>query len=194
MNDNAGESESVSATRLAPVLFAALLSMICFFTSIIIIPQVFSCMAIGAAETGYFLSFISLVAVGAAAMMPRLIARLREYGNLYTAFSCYAAGHFIFSFADNVVFYIAGGVLMSCGFGLSVPLVNHMTVEQSHARVRGRNLAWLSMAIFSGQFLSSFMEIILGDSSVVFRGTATIAVAVIVALMVIHRKRRFKTA
>ncbi len=83
---------------------------------------------------------------------------------------------------------------MSCGFGLSVPLVNHMTVEQSHARVRGRNLAWLSMAIFSGQFLSSFMEIILGDSSVVFRGTATIAVAVIVALMVIHRKRRFKTA
>ncbi len=168
--------------------------MICFFTSIIIIPQVFSCMAIGAAETGYFLSFISLVAVGAAAMMPRLIARLREYGNLYTAFSCYAAGHFIFSFADNVVFYIAGGVLMSCGFGLSVPLVNHMTVEQSHARVRGRNLAWLSMAIFSGQFLSSFMEIILGDSSVVFRGTATIAVAVIVALMVIHRKRRFKTA
>ncbi|QIP27253.1 hypothetical protein [Klebsiella aerogenes] len=45
MNENAGESESVSATRLAPVLFAALLSMICFFTSIIIIPQVFSCMA-----------------------------------------------------------------------------------------------------------------------------------------------------
>ncbi|HEM7189322.1 TPA: MFS transporter [Providencia rettgeri] len=194
MNESTGESESVSATRLGPVLFAALLSMICFFTCIIIIPQVFSRMAIGAAETGYFLSFISLVAVGAAAMMPRLIVRLREYGTLYTAFSCYAAGHLIFSFADNVAFYIAGGVLMGCGFGLSVPLVNHMTVEQSHARVRGRNLAWLSMAIFSGQFLSSFMEFIPGNSSVVFRGAAIIAVAVILTLMVIHRKRRFKTA
>nr|QQQ58152.1 hypothetical protein JJQ52_00690 [Citrobacter freundii] len=37
-----GECDSISACA-----FAALLSMICFFTSIIIIPQVFGCMAVG---------------------------------------------------------------------------------------------------------------------------------------------------
>lgn len=194
INEDANGRDSTSANKLAPVLFAALMSMVCFFTGIIIIPQVFSGISIGAAETGYFLSFISLVAVGAAAMMPRLISRLGEYGTLYTAFSCYAAGHIIFSFANNVPFYIVGGFLIGCGFGLSVPLVNHMTVEQSHARVRGRNLAWLSMAIFLGQFLSSFMEFIPGSSSVVFHGAAIIAVGVVIALMVIHRKRRFETA
>ena len=193
MKEGAYGKESESATRLMPVLFTAAFSMVCFFTGIIIIPQVFSSMGIGSAETGYFLSFISLVAVGAAALMPRVIARIREYNTLYAAFGCYAVGHLIFFFADNIPLYIVGGISMGCGFGLSVPLVNHMTVEQSHTRVRGRNLAWLSMAIFSGQFLSSFMEFIPGNSSVVFLGAAIIAVMVIITLMLIHRTRRLKT-
>jgi len=178
------------AGRLKAVYFSAVFSMICFFTGIIIIPQHFHKMNIGAAETGYFLSFISLIAVFAAALMPRLVSRAGEYGTLYTAFICYAGAHLIFSVASDVPLFVAGGVLMGCGFGLSVPLVNHMTVEQSHARVRGRNLAYLSMAIFSGQFLSSFMEFIPGNSSVVFTGAAVIAVMVIITLIAFRRLRR----
>ncbi|CAI1870770.1 MFS transporter [Serratia fonticola] len=177
------------AGKLKAVYFAAVFSMICFFTGIIVIPQHFHTMNIGAAETGYFLSFISLVAVFAAALMPRLVARLGEYGTLNVAFICYAAAHLLFCSADGIALFVAGGTLMGCGFGLSVPLVNHMTVEQSHAQVRGRNLAYLSMAIFSGQFLSSFMEFIPGSSSVVFLGAALIGVFVSITLRLFRRSR-----
>lgn len=193
-DEDGGESELKSAAGLTPVLFAAVSSMLCFFTGVIVIPQEFNRAHIGSAETGYFLSFISLVAVAAAALMPRVVARIREYGTLSIAFGCYASAHLIFSAAEHLPFYIAGGILMGCGFGLSVPLVNHMTIEQSHVRIRGRNLARLSMAIFSGQFLSSFMEFIPGDSSVVFRGAAIIAVTVIFVLTVVHRSRRRNAA
>lgn len=189
--DEHGEvTKPEGAGKLKSVYFAAVFSMVCFFTGIIVIPQHFHTMNIGAAETGYFLSFISLIAVFAAALMPRLVARLKESGTLYTAFICYAAAHLIFSSADGIVLFVAGGILMGCGFGLSVPLVNHMTVEQSHARVRGRNLAYLSMAIFSGQFLSSFMEFIPGSSSVIFLGAALIGIFVTVTLMLIHLSNR----
>lgn len=50
---------------------------------------------------------------------------------------------------------------MGFGFVLSDPLVNHMIIEKSHAQVRARNLCYLSMAIFLGQFLSSFIDFIL---------------------------------
>lgn len=176
------------ASKLKAVYFAAVFSMICFFAGIIVIPQHFHRMEIGAAGTGYFLSFISLVAVFAAALMPQVVAVLKKYGTLYAAFICYAAAYIIFSVASGVTVFIAGGFMLGCGFGLSVPLVNHITIEQSHARVRGRNLAYLSMAIFSGQFLSSFIEFIPGDSSVVFLGTAAISIAVIIALMIYRRQ------
>lgn len=175
---------------LKPVYFAAVFSMISFFTGVIIIPQHFHAMGVGAAKTGYFLSFISLIAVFAAAIMPKVVSRIREYGTLYMAFGCYIAAHLLFSIASGLLLFIVGGVLMGCGFGLSVPLVNHMTVEQSHARVRGRNLAYLSMAIFSGQFLSSFMGFIPGNTSVIFLGAAAIGMAGILILMLFHRIHR----
>lgn len=175
---------------LKPVYFAAVFSMISFFTGVIIIPQHFHAMGVGAAKTGYFLSFISLIAVFAAAIMPKVVSRIREYGTLYMAFGCYIAAHLLFSMASGLLLFIVGGVLMGCGFGLSVPLVNYMTVEQSHARVRGRNLAYLSMAIFSGQFLSSFMGFIPGNTSVIFLGAAAIGMAGILILMLFHRIHR----
>lgn len=146
------EIPAPASGKLKTVYFAAIASMLCFFTGVIVIPQQFHQLHIGAAETGYFLSFVSLVAVFAAAIMPKMVNRHGEFGTLYAAFTCYAVAHLLFSSATGTALFIAGGILMGCGFGLSVPLVNHMTVEQSDARVRGRNLARLSMAIFSGQF------------------------------------------
>ncbi|WP_230328906.1 MFS transporter [Serratia sp. YC16] len=182
-----GDASSTGAGSLTTVYFSAVLSMICFFTGIIVIPQHFHHMNIGAAQTGYFLSFISLIAVFAAALMPRLVALIRENGALGAAFVCYAAAHLIFASAHGTAAFVAGGILMGCGFGFSVPLVNHMTVERSHPRTRGRNLAYLSMAIFSGQFLSSFMAFIPGSSSAVFLGAAGISIATVLALTLARR-------
>ena len=57
---------------------------------------------------------------------------------------------------------LAGALLHGLGFGLSIPLLNHLVIEHSADGARARHLAYLSMAIFCGQFLSSFMEFLPG--------------------------------
>lgn len=176
------------------VFFAAFFSMVIFFTGIIELPLRFHQLDINEAQTGYFLSFVSLVAVGAAANMPRLATRLGEHKTLCAAFVLYAIGHAVFSAAQAMPLLVVGAVAMGCGFGLSVPLVNHMTVEQSKTQQRGRNLAYLSMAIFSGQFVSSFMNYVPGSFQHVFQAAACMALLVTVALTVAHKSLRHSAA
>lgn len=168
-------SESSAQRPLHKVYLAALLSMICFFTAIVLIPQHLHRLAIGVAQTGYFLSFISLVAVGAAAAMPRIVARFGSSNTLFIAFCCYALAHLVFGVSAGWAGFMPGGVLMGAGFGLSVPLVNHLTLEHSDAAARGKNLARLSMAIFAGQFLSAFMALLPGSESRIFFIAALLA-------------------
>ena len=137
---------------------AAMISMILFFTGIIVLPGKLSGLNFNEAETGYYLSFISLIAVIGAAVLPMIARKLSEHIVLGLSMFSYAGAHFCFSFAASTTLIVFGGVMLGIGFGLSIPLVNHLTVEYSSERSRSRNLAYLSMAIFSGQFLSSFME------------------------------------
>ena len=169
------ESATNSDRLLRPVLLAALCSMICFFTAIIMLPQRFATEGVDAAHIGYFLSFVSLVAVLAAALMPHVALQFGPYPTLIMAFICYVLAHLEFAAAPNIMLCLPGGILLGMGFGLSVPLVNHMTVETSQPQERGRQLARLSMAIFSGQFLAAFMAYIPGNISMAFIAAALFA-------------------
>lgn len=190
----AGNKQPVPAA-LKRVFVAAIFSMLAFFSAIILLPLQLQGMSFTEAETGYFLSFVSLVAVLAAAGMPKLVTRTSERSALAVAFFCYAAAHLVFVFASTVSVMVAGGILMGMGFGFSVPLVNHMTVEQSHPQVRGRNLAYLSMAIFSGQFLCSAIELFpQGDTSLLFAVNALVALMVGGWAMSGNRKGHIKAA
>ncbi|KGD72162.1 permease [Tatumella morbirosei] len=183
-----GKSAPGSATpSLSGVLFAALMSMICFFTAVIVIPKQFYQAGIGSSDTGYFLSMVSLVAVAAAAMMPAVVKKISEPATLWLAFLCYAAAFALFALAANLSELILAGVLLGSGFGFSVPLVNHMTVSRSDQGNRGRRLASLSMALFSGQFLASFMTMLPGDSSLIFAVTSVFSVVVAVFLVLIKK-------
>lgn len=175
---------------LKRVLLAASLSMICFFTAVIMLPLRLHELGFSEAQTGYLLAYVSLVAVAAAAVMPRAARRLGEFGTLAFAFVFYALAHLAFACADSLTLLLEGGLCMGIGFGLSIPLVNHMTLEQSHAALRGRNLAWLSMAIFTGQFLSSFMDYLPGQRAVVFVAAAALAMLSAVLLTVVHKRVR----
>lgn len=160
---------------LKPVYTAALLSMICFFTAVIILPGALKTLHYSEAETGYILSFISLIAVAAAWAMPNVVRHAGTPLTLLFAFIAYGVALLDFAFSSTLLPLTAGAVLMGIGFGLSVPLVNHSVVEQSSVAQRGRNLAWLSMAIFSGQFLSSFMAWLPGNATGIFTGAAAVA-------------------
>lgn len=180
-----------SYSKVKDVYFAATLSMTAFFVGVIVLPRQLQQLHVSEAQTGYFLAFISLVAVAAAAAMPQITRRLHEQGTLVLAFVLYAACHLVFALAVSVPMFIAGGILMGCGFGLSVPLVNHMTIERSHPRQRGPNLAYLSMALFLGQFQTSFLEFLPGPASNIFAvaaGFSLIAAAVFALLRLVRRK------
>jgi len=154
------ESRGRAAPSLAWIRAAAVLAMVLFFTAVIMLPLRLHGAGFDEAETGYFLSFLSLVAVAAAAGMPLLVRRLGAAPVLALAFGCFALGHVCFGIASGLAQLLAGAVATGIGFGLSVPLMNSMTVDHSAPAQRARALAYLSMAIFAGQFLASFMELL----------------------------------
>mgnify|MGYP004715521761 CR=1 FL=1 len=181
--------QKVPAT-LQIVYVAAFFTMVSFFTGVIMLPVRLHEIGVNAAQIGYFLSFVSLVAVGAAGAMPRLASRFGESNVLVAGFLCYAISHGCFALAESVIGFAVGGILLGSGFGFTVPLVNHMTVEKSHPRVRGRNLSYLSMAIFSGQFASSFMEYVPGNTQRIFTAASIVALLVMISLTIAHRFQR----
>lgn len=177
----AGEITRAPSAALMLVYASATLCMIVFFTAIIMLPLRLHDMDLNEAQVGYFLSYVSLVAVGAAAIMPIAARKVGEHRTLIFGFAFYALGHLAFVTAEGLTLMIEGGLCLGLGFGLTVPLLNHMTIELSHATQRGRHLAWLAVAIFGGQFLSSFMEFLPGGQSSGFlcaAGVALIACAI----------------
>lgn len=180
-------------TSLHAVLVAALCSMLVFFTAVITLPFRLSDPAtagLGEAQIGYFLSFVSLVAVGFASVMPMLSRRMGEQLTLVVAFASYALAHSLFALAVALPVYLLGGFFLGAGFGLSIPLVNHMTVDRSPAHLRGRHLARLSMAIFLGQFLASPMNSIPGGPVVSLLCAAVIALLASVYGLILRSQER----
>jgi len=167
-------------SKVTIVYFAALLAMIIFFTAIIGLPFRLHGFGFNEAQIGYLLSFVSLVAVGAASTLPRLTVRIGESTTLTLGFIGYGVAQFIFIVAPNSAAMIFAAFVLGIGFGLTVPLVNHMAVERSHPGNRGRVLAYLSMSIFLGQFLSSFMQYLPGGNRQTF--AVAVALSVIGAL------------
>lgn len=190
--DSAPEEINPSAARstepaIRLTFFAALFSMIVFFTAFINLPLHFHAVGISASRTGAFMSFTSMVAVLAAWRMPKLVARISDFGTLTLAFSFYVLAHLLFAFAPSMPFYVLGAVALGSGFGFSIPLVNHLIVDLSSATQRGKNLARLSMAIFLGQFLSTFMGYLSGNTRVIFLLAALIALITVVVVSVARR-------
>lgn len=172
--------------ELSSVYCAAFFSMGCFFVGVIVLPLRFHEMGIGEVATGYFLGFVSLIAVGFAAIMPLITSRVGSRATISIAFIFYAVAHLLFSIGDDIPTFLCGAVALGAGFGLSVPLVNHLTVEISPESRRGRALAALSMAIFAGQCIPSFMRYTPGNTADLFRAGAAIAVIAAFGLLLIQ--------
>lgn len=143
-------------------------SMVLFFIAILNLPTQLAAQGIGATGTGLFLSFVSLVAVGAAALLPRMIGRFGARASFLAAFACYGLAHLLFALQPPLAICVAAAVLLGTGFGLSVPLVNHRIIEVSAPQTLGPLLAMLSLALFLGQFLASFAAMIPGPPGLPF--------------------------
>jgi len=167
-----------TAASMRKVYLSAVMAMVLFFTLIIILPLSMNGSGYTEDQIGLFLAFISLVAVITAHFMPRVSLRCGEHYTLMIAFGCYGLSHLVFYSGDQCIFLIIGGIFSGTGFGLSIPLLNHMTVERSHQGSIGKNLSYLAMAIFTGQLLTSFIP---GSSRDIYVVSAIIAALYLVS-------------
>ena len=152
-------STVLDGLSLKSIYLVAVLSMVSFFTAIVLLPSTMHGQGYSEEQVGLLLAFISLVAVVAAHFMPKLCKLFNEQRVLALAFISYGAA-FICFLQTGLSTLVVGAIFCGIGFGFSIPLLNHMTLERSEANVRGRNLSYFTMSVFSGQFLTSFVEYI----------------------------------
>lgn len=145
---------------MRPIMLCTLLAMALFFSMVITLPGLMAQLGFSEARTGYLLSFISLVAVLSAMIMPRVVTRTSQRTTLGIAFFCYALAQTLFASTTAAPLLVVAAIFAGLGFGLSIPLLNHATVENSSDHNRGRNLSLFAMAVFSGQFITSALEFI----------------------------------
>ncbi len=159
-----GQDEGPDAVQagssMRPIMICTVLAMALFFSMFITLPGLLAGLGFSEAQTGYLLSFISLVAVMAALMMPKVVTRTSERTTLALSFLCYATAHLLFAASAMTPLLILAAVFAGLGFGLSIPLLNHATVENSTEQNRGRNLSLFAVAVFAGQFVTSVLEFI----------------------------------
>ena len=168
---------------LKSIYLIAVFSMASFFTTVVLLPKAMHTQHYSEEQVGLLLAFISLVAVTAAHFMPKLTKRLGEQKVLAIAFIAYASAYVCF-LQSGTPTLIMGAIFNGIGFGFSIPLLNHMTVERSAPKVRGRNLSYFTMSVFSGQFFTSFIEYIPGGITNVFISCITFCTLVSLFLFI----------
>ncbi|MDO6561967.1 MFS transporter [Amphritea sp. 1_MG-2023] len=167
-------NKPVKTISLRMVYAASILSMSVFFISTVALPMTMSAQGFNESQIGQLLAFISLTAVATAALMPKITNLLSEQKTLALAFIAYGISYLFFLQASTMLL-VLGAILIGIGFGFSIPLLNHMTVELSDPAVRGRNLSYFTMAVFSGQFLTSFIDYMPGGIDNVFIGNVALS-------------------
>jgi MFS family permease len=145
---------------VVPIMAFTVMAMSLFFSMFIMLPEHLAGLGFGEAETGYLLSFISFIAVLSAMLMPKIVARVGNKMTLVIAFVAYGLAHGLFASTNVLVLIIAGAIAAGVGFGFSIPVLNHRTVEVSSEENRGKYLSYFAMAVFSGQFLTSALDFI----------------------------------
>jgi MFS family permease len=173
---------------IRPILICTFFAMSLFFSMIVTLPGLMTQRLFSESQIGYLLSFISLVAVMAAMVMPKVIAKTSERTTLILAFVCYAIALFLFASNTITAMLVLAAVFAGSGFGLSIPLLNHSTVENSTEQNRGYNLSLFAIAVFSGQFATSILDFLPLPHHMTLLVCA--AIAILCALILCFKQRR----
>lgn len=168
---------------LKSVYLVTVFSMVSFFVAVVLLPSTMHSQDYNEEQVGLLLALISLIAVAAAHFMPKVTKQLGEQNVLALAFISYGLSYICF-LQTGTPTLVSGALFSGIGFGFSIPLLNHMTVERSEANVRGRNLSYFTMAVFFGQFLTSFIEYIPGGTDNVFISSIILSVTAALTLFV----------
>ncbi|SKA33380.1 Predicted arabinose efflux permease, MFS family [Chitinophaga eiseniae] len=185
--ENAG-SQSVPPS-VYPVVAGAAAAMLLFFTCILELPGLLHRrVQFSATQTGCYMGAISLLAVVAAGCLTVMVKRTSARSTLITGFALLAAGNLLLSGGERLAPLLLAAICLGSGFGFTIPLLNHMTVNLSTAENRGASLGYYAMAVFGGQFLAVFVVML--PHLFLFTGIG----GLIISLMIIISTKTIKTS
>ncbi|TXF87810.1 MFS transporter [Neolewinella aurantiaca] len=178
-----------AAAKMRLILIASGLAMMLFFIGFVTLPLYLpQSFGFSESETGYFLAFISVVAIITASQMPKMVKLLGDGKTVALGFMLFMTGYLILALMSAVPFLILTTIFIGIGFGFTIPLLNYMTVETSNAQNQGKNLGLFSMAVFGGQFLSTFIEYISDNYTAIYSITAALALTISVTMFFLFRR------
>lgn len=178
------------STNILRVVLSAALAMTLFFVVFVGLPVYLPTdFQFIESEIGYFMALISMLAVLSASQLPKVVLWLGEAPTIVLGFIFFALGLLIFSLTFQTYVLFIGATCMGIGFGCTIPLLNHMTLQESNLHNRGKNLGYYSMGVFAGQFFSSFVTLLFTDIRYSFQVSALLAFLVAASLLLIHITR-----
>ena len=165
------------------IIASSLLAMMLFFIGFVTLPLYLPTnFGFSESETGYLMAFISVIAIVTASQMPRMVKLLGDGKTVTLGFVFFMLGYIVLALATGVPFLILTAICIGIGFGFTIPLLNHMTIEVSNSQNQGKNLGLFSMAVFGGQFLSTFIEYISKNYMAIYGVAAALALVIAIVM------------
>ncbi|MBF4984258.1 MFS transporter, partial [Nonlabens mediterrranea] len=193
VNQNNNEETRIieNSKELFPIMVSSFFSMAIFFVCFISLPDyLLNKFKFSESSTGYFMSFISLIAVIVASQLVKISNYISSRNLVIFGFLSFALGYVIFATVSLPEMMYIGAVFVGIGFAFTIPILNHLTVEISTVLTRGKNLGYYSMMIFAGQFSATFIDFITSSVELSFLITSGIGVIISFIIYVLFKRAK----
>ncbi|WP_179335832.1 MFS transporter [Winogradskyella costae] len=188
------EAESISdndksKTKVRLIFIASLFAMMLFFVGFVTLPLYLpETFGFSESQTGYLMAFISLIAIITASQMPKMVKLLGDGKTVALGFLFFMLGYLVLAITASLPFLVLTAIFIGIGFGFTIPLLNHMMLEASTPQNQGKNLGLFSMAVFGGQFLSTFIEFISKNHMAIYAIASGLALVIGAVLYIRFQK------
>ncbi|WP_179352403.1 MFS transporter [Winogradskyella vidalii] len=181
------DKKSKSKVRL--IFVASLLAMMLFFVGFVTLPLYLpQSFGFSESETGYLMASISVVAIITASQMPKMVKAFGDGKTVVLGFILFMLGYLVLASTMSLPFLIVTVIFIGTGFGFTIPLLNHMMLEASTPNNQGKNLGLFSMAVFGGQFLSTFIEYVSDNYTAIYAVSVGLALIIACTLYIMFKK------
>jgi len=175
--------------KVIVVFCACLLAMMLFFVGFVTLPLYLpGSFGFTESQIGYFMASISFVTIITASQMTRMVKIFGETKTVTFGFLFYMLGYLVLSTTASIPFLFLTALFIGIGFGCTIPLLRYMMVDASTPQNQGKNLSFLSMGVFGGQFLSTFIQYVSKDYKAVYATASVLALIVGVLMYSMFKK------
>lgn len=180
-------------TKVTLIFIVSFLAMMSFFVGFVTLPLYLpETFGFTESETGYLMAFISVIAIITASQMPKMVKAFGDGKTVAIGFLFFMLGYLVLAISGSVLFLVLTAIFIGIGFGFTIPLLNHMMLEASTIQNQGKNLGLFSMGVFGGQFLSTFIEYVSNNYTVIYAMSAGLTLMIGVGVYIMFQKESKK--